>query len=321
MLFITNRGLTRPNPKKPLVVDFNLDDNDARSSVFFCERTKAGKYTEIGSIPFFQQVKKSKAKQILIYIHGFNNLPEGDREIFHNAEQLQALFDDKDPNLVEVIPMIWPCDNDKGMLQDYWDDQRAAYASAGAFSRVFEKFLGWRDDDYGNNDTCLKRINILAHSMGNRVLKKSLLAFKSISRFGDNVPMVFRNIFMVAADVVNETLHHDHPGKVITEATRNVAVFYAADDLALRASKVINLKNKVVSRRLGHTGPENMQKVPKNVFAFDCDEFNNKCEIKGHSYFIKDKKGKPTPVFNEMLKAIQTGRVSIESKERNSVIL
>ena len=86
---------------------------------------------------------------------------------------MQKLFDDQEQDLVEVVPIIWPCDNDLGIIKDYWDDQKSADQSAFAFARVFEMFMNWIQ----NNDKqapCLKRINILAHSMGNRVLRETL---------------------------------------------------------------------------------------------------------------------------------------------------
>ena len=63
-------------------------------------------------------------------------------------------------------------------------------------------------------------------------------------------------------------------GELISHASRNVVVYFASDDLALRSSKVANLKNKIASRRLGHTGPENMTLTSANVYAVDCDDVN-----------------------------------------------
>ena len=51
-------------------------------------------------------------------------------------------------------------------------------------------------------------------------------------------------------------------------------MYFASDDLGLRASKACNLKSRIASRRLGHTGPEEMDKVPGNVYAVDCDNLN-----------------------------------------------
>ena len=70
----------------------------------------------------------------------------------------------KKRNEVLVVPIIWPCDNDLGVVKDYWDDQKAADQSAFSFARVLDKFISWRNSpDYNpQSDPCLKRINVLA---------------------------------------------------------------------------------------------------------------------------------------------------------------
>ena len=117
----------------------------------------------------------------------------------------------------------------------------------------------------------------------------------------------------MAADVVNESLEPGQEGAAIPMTSRNVVVYYASDDLALRASKVANVANSVASRRLGHSGPEDMTKVPKNVFAVDCDDVNTDYDFpKGHSYFLdngeKGAKRKPGKVFEHIWQTILTGR-------------
>jgi hypothetical protein len=67
--------------------------------------------------------------------------------VFEGGSEFQALCDKKKKNDVLVIPIIWPCDNDLGIVQDYWDDQKAADQSAFSFSRVLEKFLAWRSSE------------------------------------------------------------------------------------------------------------------------------------------------------------------------------
>ncbi len=263
-------------------------------------------------------LKQSKAQQLLFYIHGFSNLPEPD--IFPRALKLQELFDKKEKDLVEVVPVIWPCDNDPGIVQDYYDDQKSADESAFSFSRVLGKFLKWRDEA-PEDDPCLKRMNILAHSMGNRVLRESLTNWNKHD-LPNGVPLLFRNAILMAADVVNETLEPGNAGYIISEASRNVSVYFASDDLALRASKISNLKNKIASRRLGHSGPENISKIRTNVYSIDCDNFNNRYDRpKGHSYFLDDDNGKPGKVFEHIFNSIKTGRVDITDKDSRSIIL
>ncbi|WP_435274918.1 alpha/beta hydrolase [Psychrobium sp. nBUS_13] len=319
MLFITNRA-----PKGSFSgsldqqFEFDLDNNAPANSVYFCQRNGVDDYTEIGSSALMSALKRSEPKQILLLIHGFSNLPEPD--IFPRAQKLQALFDEKSPDLVQVVPLIWPCDNDFGVIKDYWDDQKSADLSASAFARVLQKFMAWRDGA-SEQDPCLKRINVLAHSMGNRVLRETMCWWNKYD-LANGVPLLFRNTFMVAADVVNETLEKPEKGALIAQASRNVSVYFASDDLALRSSKISNLKNKVASRRLGHTGPEDMGKVANNVYAFDCDDFNNKYDMpKGHSYFLDDNNGQSGRVFNHIYQTLVHGRVILgDSQQRTEVL-
>lgn len=323
MLFITNRKLDQGNLDIGGRVGFDIDNSESGQHAYFCVRNEKDVYYEIGSKAFFKELKECEAKQILIYIHGYSNLPEP--HIFPRAEKLQKLFDQKEKDLVKVISLIWPCDNDFGALKDYWDDQRAADASAFAFGRVLGKFMGWTQNQENQKNSCMKRINVLAHSMGNRVLRE---AIKNWAKYdmGGQVPILFRNTFMAAADVVNETLEKGKSGNLITQCSRNVTVYHASDDLALRASKIMNLRNGIASRRLGHTGPEDMSKAPKNVFAVDCDDFNTKYDFPaGHAYFAESEDNAPGlisgKVFNHMYHAVKYGRVSMMNKDDKTLIL
>ena len=322
MLFITNRF-----PKQGIETvigrdyDFDLDENAASNSVFFCKRKKNKTYEEIGSKDFLNSLKRSNYKQLLIYIHGFSNLPEA---VFADANEFQSLCNKKKPKEVLVIPVIWPCDNDKGIVKDYWDDQKSADMSAFSYARVLQKFIEWRNSEELDPEKapCLKSINMLAHSMGNRVLRETLATWDKYD-LADGVPLIFRNTFLIAADIVNESLQVGERGEHICHASRNVTVYHASDDLALRASKVSNLKNKIASRRLGHTGPEDMDAVPNNVYSVDCDDVNNAYDKpKGHSYFRSGtKKGQSGKVFDHIFSALLKGRVYPDDEFRRTSII
>jgi esterase/lipase superfamily enzyme len=319
MLFITNRE-PRGSIKTKIgrAFKFDLKKNSPSNSVFYCERTSTDNYVEIGSEGLMSKLRESNAEQLLIFIHGFSNLPEPD--IFPRAEKLQEYFNSKEPDLVQVVPLIWPCDNDFGVVKDYWDDQKSADKSAFAFARVLEKFMAWRDNA-PEDAPCLKRINILAHSMGNRVLRETLSKWNKYD-LASGVPLLFRNTFLMAADIVNESLEDDGGGLLISQSSRNVSVYFASDDLALRASKISNLRNKVASRRMGHTGPENMNKVQSNVYAIDCDNFNNKYDSPtGHTYFLDDGDDNIGVVFEHMFNTIKSGRVFVKDQVSRKHIL
>lgn len=314
MLFITNRVLNEgPESSKGRSISFKLSDNNALQSVFFCERTKEGQYIELLSKPFFGKLRSSPYKQILLFIHGFNNLPE--ESAFQRAEMLQALLD-KLSISVEVVPVIWPCEDHsvKNVLENYLSDQLAADASGTAFARAFAKFEDFQAAHLQEEDPCNKRISILAHSMGNRVLRESLRIWcDEIRRNGP--PMLFRNAFLAAADIINESLNSDGDARFIHNASRNTVVYFASDDLALRASKVVNARD--VSRRLGHTGPFDMTKVPASVYAIDCDNVNTLYDPPtGHTYFLNIPGGqalKPGKVFKHIAKCLETGRVEADA--------
>ena len=319
MLFITNRepqGSIRT--KKGRAYKFDLNKNAPSNSIYCCERVAEDDYLEIGSERLMSRLRESNAEQLLFFIHGFSNLPEPD--IFPRVAKLQQYFDDKEQNLVQVVPIIWPCDNDIGIVKDYWDDQKSADKSAFSFARALQFFMAWRDKA-PEDAPCLKSINILAHSMGNRVFRETLSIWNKYD-LANGVPLLFRNTILMAADIVNESLEDGQDGRLISQSSRNVSVYYASDDLALRSSKISNLKNMVASRRLGHTGPENMNNVQSNVYAIDCDNFNNKYDFpKGHSYFLDDDNDNIGRVFEHMFNTIKSGRVLVDDEINRKHIL
>ena len=171
MLFITNRFPTQSiRTRIGRNFDFDLKNNAPSNSVFYCRRLAKNHYEEMGSFHLMSALKTSPYRQLLVYLHGFSNLPEA---VFAAATELQQLCDQSAPHEVLILPIIWPCDDDLGIVQDYWDDQKSADASAFSLARVLERFLAWRESPEHNPsaDPCLKRINLLAHSMGNRVLR------------------------------------------------------------------------------------------------------------------------------------------------------
>ncbi|WP_375753713.1 alpha/beta hydrolase [Vibrio sp. HN007] len=321
MLFITNRtAMQSARSKLNRRISFNYDNTSPSAYLYFCERTGKDEYKEIKQDAFFSQLKAlPNDTQILFYLHGFNNNMEP--HIFNNAKALQKLINkqsDKE-KLVKVIPLIWPCDDDSPIhfADDYYDDQDAADGSGLAFSRLLGKFDKWKQAEAQTKEPCLKRINILAHSMGNRVLKNALKKWAE-DYSNSNMPQLFRNVFMVAADVKNEILEKGEEGEFIVDSARNVVVYYANDDLAMPASKIANsLSLKTMSRRMGMTGPEDMSKLPKKVYEVDCDDFNNKFDKpKGHSYFLTGDGDRVSPVIPHLTKIIETGRVPGKRSDR-----
>lgn len=310
MLFITCK------PIKTIGIEkyFTFMDRPAPSEeIFFCSGSyKEKNYKEIGSQEFLKNIKESSYKQILLYIHGFNNQPE---DALSASELLQNLCELKEPGNILVIPILWPCGDKNGIIRDYWSDQQSSDMSGFALSRGLNKFITWQQKNVNDDTPCFKYVNILSHSMGNRVLRS--MVEKYTKYFGnDYTPMLFRNIFMVAADVSNDTLEKGKEGNCITYATKNLTIYYAGDDQALRGSKIINASTTGIKRRLGHSGPTSKTNAV-NMVTIDCDKYNSKYDILGHSYFIhlnnwhdnkplKDCGGK---IFDHIYDCLSTGKV------------
>ena len=67
--------------------------------------------------------------------------------------------------------------------------------------------------------------------MGNRVLRETLSKWNKYD-LANGVPLLFRNTILMAADIVNESLEDGREGRLISQSSRNVSVYYASDDLA-----------------------------------------------------------------------------------------
>ena len=76
MLFITNRFPTdsiRTVADRPF--EFDLSNNAPSHSVYFCQRKSKKKLVELGSKAFLDHLHEAPQRQVLLYIHGFSNLP------------------------------------------------------------------------------------------------------------------------------------------------------------------------------------------------------------------------------------------------------
>lgn len=319
--FITSRIFNEGNQLTPnRIVTFDLENSSPTKQVHFCERIGKRDYREVGSELFIEQVRELSAQHVVFYIHGFNNVPEeGDSSqasIFKRAELMQAGFDRKSPGLVQLIPVIWPCAFDKWYdttLGRYSDDKASSRMTATPFARGLKKFLDKRE---AVDVECRKTLHVIAHSMGNRVLREMLAELESLTK--TRKPVIFGSALLAAADIANESLSKGERGSVIPRLSRNVAVYYAGDDKPLRYSPV-HWKNWFDGKRLGYTGPEGT--VARNVYAVDCDSVNDDLDdsMMDHAYFVPLEDESPNPVFDHMYDVITTGRV--RSNDRREWII
>ncbi len=210
----------------------------------------------------FERARKEK-KSILFFVHGYNN---DVADVLKTAEQLEKSHG------VIVVPFTWPANGGGAItgMASYKSDKSDARASEGALNRAVDKiqFLhnlliaarkktlqAKAQEKHKNNPQasqalfsklmgieCPSTLNLLCHSMGNYVLKKTLLN-------GGNATskLVFDNTCLVAADANNE----NHASWVKNlDVRKRIYIVINENDFALRASRV--KPGDEQKARLGH---------------------------------------------------------------------
>jgi esterase/lipase superfamily enzyme len=148
----------------------------------------------------------------------------------------------------------------------YKSDRDDARSSAKAVARALLFFL-----DYLRKLTadqmCQARLNLMAHSMGNYVLRNAVQAIIS-ELGGKRLPRAFTNIFLMAADEDDDAL--SDPAKLarLPEMAEAVHVYFAASDRALTISDI----TKGNPDRLGSAGPHTLTNLPQKITLIDCDQ-------------------------------------------------
>lgn len=208
------------------------------------------------------QCARKRKRHVLFFVHGFNNDVES---VITRAQALERRYP------VEVIAFTWPANGGgaRGALS-YKSDKRDARASAGALERTISKMqyylqalteternkcwaaaskkypadMELRDAWYARllEKECPYTVNMMAHSMGNYVLKQALK-----SSLSEAPRILFDNIVLVAADTNN----HDHALWVDRLQCRG-RIFVAINekDNALAASRMKSGDEQLA--RLGH---------------------------------------------------------------------
>lgn len=209
----------------------------------------------------FNPGSRARGKDLLLFVHGFNNDFEAVLERCHGLQRQYG---------VEVVAFTWPA-NGGGLkgATDYLDDKRDAQASVVAFHRVLsigyemiskarkgyleDQLKVLRKEDLSGEELqhriteeaekhCPFRVTMLLHSMGNYLFERTL---KSSALRGDL--MMFDNVVMCAADVNNPD--HKHWVERI-QARNRLYITINEDDSALAASRLKGGDEQLA--RLGH---------------------------------------------------------------------
>jgi esterase/lipase superfamily enzyme len=215
--------LEGPPPEEP---------SELAKYVFLTRITKAGSEAFLAEMDTALAGRQSDS--VLLFVHGFNT-PFDDALI----RSAQLSVDLSRRGIFDVgVPVLfsWPSAG-KVSLTDYRGDQDRSLGAA----PYLEQFL-----DVITDQPQVKRINIVAHSMGNRILTEALESYASdyLERHRRE-DLEFR-IILVAADVDRDIF--EATTGILDNLQANVTIYTSDADRALHVSEIVNSK-----LRLGDT--------------------------------------------------------------------
>ncbi|HEY9508063.1 MAG TPA: alpha/beta fold hydrolase [Gemmatimonadales bacterium] len=201
-------------------------------------------------------VAASGSKEALVFIHGYN-------VSFHEAalRTAQLTYDlgfDGAPVLYS-----WPS---RGSLFGYSSDRESAEWSAAHLRRFLDSLVAI---------TGARKLNVIAHSMGNRVLTLALQrSFQPPLQ-----PVPFANIVLAAPDV-DATQFEQQLADSLRPLTQRLTIYMSRKDKALRTSRWLS-----THRRLGEaTDPILVVRDADTIDASDIDT-----DLLGHGYIASNR--------------------------------
>ena len=216
-------------------------------------------------------------KSILLFIHGFN--VDFDSAVVRAAQMAVDIgFNENAPpeesyyELGQPVLFSWP---NGGVPFSYVDDRRLAKKSA-THLNAFLTLL--------TEETGAASLNIVVHSMGNRVLVNAIADFARDHAQSADADVTIR-IIHAAADVDQGVYDKAMDAVERTAFKADYTVYASREDTALQASTRVNALTSLFHDRSGRLGEigENGIYVRKSVTSIDATGFAT--DLFGHGYF------------------------------------
>ncbi len=241
-------------------------------------KIKGGKGSILGSLNVFERVRQkmvAHARDTVVFIHGYN---VSFKEALTSAARLKRNFStDAGGSGVNVVLFSWPSDGSMMPYIAYANDRQDAAASGPAFARGLLKLADFLRGST-SEEACDQCIHLVAHSMGNYVLRHTV---QEIVAHSSGRPVrIFDQVFLMAADEDDDTFEHDYKLKPLPRLAKRVNVYFNNNDRAMAVSD----KTKGNPDRLGDDGPRVPRGIPGKVTLIDCTPVVE--GIFEHSYYL-----------------------------------
>ena len=259
------------------------DPDDLAKYVFLTRITTGGRDTFTTTLQ--AAVDEDQSGSILLFVHGFN--VKFDDALVRAAQLSHDLSSEQAFSVGAPVLYSWPSAGALS-LEDYQGDRARSLDAA----PHLEAFL-----DILTEDLDVSRINIIAHSMGNRVLTQALQDYASdyLEQHDRGDELEFR-ILLVAADVEREIF--DAANGVFDNLDANVTIYTSDTDRALHLSNLISQK-----KRLGDTDTNRPYiRAAQNYQTIDATAVTTQLFGVGHNYYSDN----PTILWDMMCTIAET---------------
>lgn len=215
----------------------------------------------LGSEQVFEELRQemiADPADLLFFIHGFANTFD---DALVKGAVLRRFYGGtaKKGKKLHVMVFSWPSDGKLvAPANAYRSDYLDAEISGTAVGRVFLKAAQFVAE-LPRDEWCMRRIHVLAHSMGNWAL---LNALQHVRREAPAVSArMIDQAILAAADAPNDAFESDDKMRALGGLAARVTVYMHPQDLPLHISS--SLKGN--SDRLGKLGPRDPALLPANV--------------------------------------------------------
>ncbi|QDU16797.1 hypothetical protein CA11_46320 [Gimesia maris] len=202
--------------------------------------------------------------EAFIFVHGFNNS-------FEDAARrtAQIAYDLK----FKGAPLMysWPS-QEKGSIWAYKEDGRTAQWCEENVTLFIEAIA---------RESGARKIHLIAHSMGNRVLSRALKNISQKLALTQEAEPLFNEVILTAPDI-DAQVFKDSIAPHIIQTAKRFTIYSSSEDLALKASRVVN---SYWHQRLGEGGSY-LTVFPqyKQINVVDASEIDTNLFALGHSY-------------------------------------
>ncbi|MYF71275.1 MAG: alpha/beta hydrolase [Proteobacteria bacterium] len=268
-------------------------------------KIKDGPGSVLGSETVFRRVRQEMIDHscdTVVFIHGYN--VSFHQALTSAARLKQKLSEGQGGMHLNMVLFSWPSDGSMMPYVAYANDRQDALASGPAFARGLLKLADFLRGATPEQ-SCDQRIHLIAHSMGNYVLRHTVQHY--IAQSQGRPARLFDQVLLMAADEDDDAFEHDNKLKPLPRLAKRVYVYFNSKDRAMAVSD----KTKGNPDRLGDDGPRVPRGVPGKVSLIDCTPVVG--GLVEHSYYLD------TPIVVTDMQSVLAGTPSNEIDGRKYV--